>query len=88
MNWQVASNLSEVPYSGPHFTWSNNREDHDLILERLDGAYMSTDWFLKFPDNKIINQHILVSDHAAIVFETSSLEFKKNRPYQIEDWCL
>ncbi|XP_021850152.1 uncharacterized protein [Spinacia oleracea] len=88
IQWKLASNLSDVPFSGPPFTWSNKREDTNLILERLDRAYMSTDWFLKYPDSRVTNQPILISDHAAIVFETSHLGLKKNRPYQLEAWCL
>ncbi|XP_056685739.1 uncharacterized protein [Spinacia oleracea] len=88
IRWRLASSLIEVPFSGSPFTWTNKREDQDLILERLDRAYMTTDWFLKFHDSRVINHPILVSDHAAIVFETDYLVFKKNRPYQIENWCL
>lgn len=88
MDWRLASNLVEVPFSGPPFTWTNKRDVPDLIMERLDRAYMSTDWFLQFPVSRIVNQRILVSDHAVIVFETSPFDFIKNRPYQIENWCL
>lgn len=70
MHWRLASNLFEVPFSGPPFTWSNKQEGPNLILERLDRAYMSVDWFTEFPNSRLLNQPILVSDHAAIVFET------------------
>lgn len=49
---------------------------------------MSNDWFLEFPDSRIINQPIIVSDHAAIIFNNTPPTFKKSRPYQIENWCL
>lgn len=88
MQWRFASNLTEVPLSRPPFTWLNKREEGALILGRLDRVYMTGEWLTKFPDSRLMNQPILVSDHVAIVFETSTTKVKKNRPYHLENWCL
>lgn len=37
--WKHLLNLQDVPFYGPCYTWMNNREDHGLIMERLDRAY-------------------------------------------------
>ncbi|XP_074283303.1 uncharacterized protein LOC141607854 [Silene latifolia] len=34
----------DIPYKGPRFTWCNKREDHSIVLERLDKGYGSWDW--------------------------------------------
>ncbi|XP_056692063.1 uncharacterized protein [Spinacia oleracea] len=86
--FRLDSNLLEIPFSGPRFTWSNKRESDHLIMERLDRGYMSNDWFVDFPDSKISNQPLVCSDHSAIVFNSDVVSFKKSRPYQIENWCL
>ncbi|XP_056691660.1 uncharacterized protein [Spinacia oleracea] len=88
VNWRISSQLLDIPYSGPKFTWTNKREEPHLILERLDRGYMTNDWFMSFPDTKISNQPFIASDHAAIVLDTEGIPTRKNRPYQIENWCL
>ncbi|XP_056688032.1 uncharacterized protein [Spinacia oleracea] len=88
LQWRLASNLSEVPFSGPPFTWTNKRESTSLIMERLDRGYMTDSWFIKFPNTRIINQPILISDHAAIILQTEEPIILRNRPYQLENWCF
>lgn len=46
IDWRVSSNLLDIPFSGPHFTWSNKHRDQTLVMERLDRAYMSFPCFL------------------------------------------
>lgn len=55
LNWRLNLNISEVPFVGPRFTWSNKRENGNLIMERLDRAYVSNSWFDEFPNGKIIH---------------------------------
>lgn len=35
-NWKHTLLLTDVPFFGPRFTWTNGREGQDLIMERLD----------------------------------------------------
>uniref|UniRef100_A0A803N6I9 Uncharacterized protein n=1 Tax=Chenopodium quinoa TaxID=63459 RepID=A0A803N6I9_CHEQI len=39
-------------------------------------------------NSRLLNQPILVSDHAAVVFDNSSFQHMSNRPYQLDNWCL
>lgn len=57
-------------------------------MERLDRSYMTDTCFTIFPDTRIINQPILVSDHAAIILQIEEPKHLRNRPYQLENWCL
>ncbi|XP_021750305.1 uncharacterized protein LOC110715993 [Chenopodium quinoa] len=88
LDWRFQTNLLEVPFSGPRYTWSNKRLGVDLIMERLDRAYSSSQWFNDFPDGRVVHEPITVSDHAAIIYDTNNQVTKSNRPYQIETWCL
>ncbi|KAL2922564.1 E3 ubiquitin-protein ligase SGR9 amyloplastic [Bienertia sinuspersici] len=58
-------------------TWCNNKEGSELIYEQLDQAYCNEAWRCLFSDTSILNFEILVSDHAAILLESSPLKSKR-----------
>lgn len=62
--------------------------ESDLILERLDKGYVTLEWFEEFPNGRIIHEPILVSDHAAILYDSDPTTIRSTRPYQLELWCL
>lgn len=86
--WKHSQNLQDVPFFGRRFTWANNRENHGLIMERLDWAYASPNWLTHFPNT--ISRHFpfTTSDHAPILLHTDLPTTAAFRPYQIEAWCL
>lgn len=88
ITWKHDLHLRDIPFYGPRYTWSNNRSDLDLIMERLDRAYASDEWLEEFPLATIQNFPIIQSDHAPIWLHTSPRSSKPLRPYQIENWCL
>ncbi|XP_021761155.1 uncharacterized protein LOC110725987 [Chenopodium quinoa] len=88
LDWRFQTNLLEVPFTGPRYTWSNKRLGTELIMEQLDRAYSSSQWFNNFPDGRVTHEPITVSDHATIIYDLDTRLSKSNRPYQIETWCL
>ncbi|XP_021746468.1 uncharacterized protein LOC110712326 [Chenopodium quinoa] len=88
IDFSLKASLISTPFKGPPYTWTNNRQAHKLILQRLDRSYMTSDWFHNYPDSRLINQPIFISDHAAIVFDDSPFHHASNRPYQLDNWCL
>ncbi|XP_074306080.1 uncharacterized protein LOC141641309 [Silene latifolia] len=82
------SNLLKLPYQGPQFTWTNNRESDELILERLDRAYASNSWCCLFPEARLWHYPVAVSDHAVIMLDASPARRRKRTPYRIDNWCL
>ncbi|XP_074271708.1 uncharacterized protein LOC141595645 [Silene latifolia] len=88
LDWRINIPLSELPYSGPNFTWANKRNSSSLILERLDRCYASQDWNLLFPDAYLKNLNLFLFDHAPIVLSTSAKVKKPKRPYRVDNWCL
>lgn len=57
-------------------------------MERLDRGYASQDWMVDFPQTHITNLAILQTDHAPIILNFSSEDYKTRHPYQIETWTL
>ncbi|XP_021774244.1 uncharacterized protein LOC110738176 [Chenopodium quinoa] len=86
-DWKFDSRLLDIPFSGPTFTWTNGHHNGNPTFERLDKAYATNDWLIKYPDTSILHQPILFSDHAAIILrEHRVLEGRK--PYRVDNWCL
>ena len=88
MSWKMALNLQDIPFSGPRFTWTNNREKDQLIMERLDRGYATAAWLQIFPEVHIRNLPIVHSDHGPTLLQTISHHISARRSYQIENWSL
>ena len=88
IQWKIDLQLQDIPFTGPRFTWSNNRDDENLIMERLDRGYATDAWMLEFPDTFLQNLPITHSDHAPIFLQTQVTTRFARRPYQIENWSL
>ena len=80
--------LNDLPFYGPRYTWTNNRMDSNLIMERLDKAYASQEWLDEYPSTIVQNLPIIQSHHAPIWLQTTPANAKPTRPYQLENWCL
>lgn len=70
IDWRMRCNVIDIPFSGPKYTWTNKCIGNSLILERLDRGYVTTSWFDEFPEGRIKNEPITVSDHAAICYDS------------------
>ncbi|XP_074302787.1 uncharacterized protein LOC141634815 [Silene latifolia] len=87
-SWKFHNNLIDIPFFGPRFTWSNGQKNTDCIMERLDRAYATADWFQLFPFSSITHLQILVSDHTPIILHLTQPSNKSKRPYRLDNWCL
>ncbi|KAL2942986.1 LINE-1 retrotransposable element ORF2 protein [Bienertia sinuspersici] len=85
-NWTINHNLSEIPFKGSSYTWTNNREGGNLVLERLDRAYGNNDWKDLYPNAILWNFPIFLSDHGPIALDTHPKITKRKRPYRLEAW--
>ena len=74
---QFISNLNQYSLSASRqrYIWMNNREDADLVMERLDRAFVSIDWLNQYPSYSLRNLPIVKSDYGPIIldFDTSLL---------------
>ncbi|XP_074283222.1 uncharacterized protein LOC141607770 [Silene latifolia] len=83
--WKISNGLSDVPFSGPRFTWMNNQHNGKIIMERLDRAYANQKWFTLFPSTSISHLSILVSDHAPVILSLSPFSKPRKRPYRLDN---
>ncbi|XP_048493014.1 uncharacterized protein LOC125493591 [Beta vulgaris subsp. vulgaris] len=88
LEWKLNLHVLDVPFTGPRYTWTNNRANDNLIMERLDRAYASPAWLSDHPDSIIKNMPITISDHAPILLQTEPTQISGKRPYQIKSWSL
>lgn len=84
VNRKIRLQLQDIPFTGPRFTWTNNRENKHLIMERLDRAYASLDWINDYPETCLRNLPITFSDHGPIFLKISDEAPRIKRPYQVE----
>ncbi|XP_038713452.1 uncharacterized protein LOC120007326 [Tripterygium wilfordii] len=66
--------LEDIGYWGNKFTWSNNRSENSLVLERLDRALVSSDWMRRFPTTCISHLVSIVSNHVHMALHSSELK--------------
>lgn len=85
MDWRLDTNLLDVPFYGPRFTWSNKKLVDNLIMERLDNAYVTVSWMDQYPNHYVHHEPIVVSDHTSIIYTSNNIQVKNRRPYQIEN---
>ena len=69
---------------GQRFTWMNNREDDDLVMERLDRAFATFEWVNMYPLCSLRNMPILHSDHGPIVLDLDVQGPFRKRPFRFE----
>ena len=69
---------------GQRFTWMNNREDDDLVMERLDRAFATVEWVNMYPLCSLRNMPILHSDHGPIVLDLDVQGPFRKRPFRFE----
>jgi exonuclease III len=61
------SQLCDLGYKGPKYTWNNGREGGAFTKERLDRATANTEWRLMYPDMEVMVLAKRSSDHHPIL---------------------
>lgn len=69
--------LSELGLSGGRFTWEKSRGTNGWVREKLDRAFASVGWWLKFPLCSLKVFHTSVSDHNPILLELFHVNMSK-----------
>ncbi|PON66735.1 Endonuclease/exonuclease/phosphatase [Parasponia andersonii] len=76
---------SDLGCMGAHFTWTNGRDIHNLVKERLDRAIYCPQWIINFPKAGMQILLIIESDHGPIVVDTEMESEKLASPFRFLD---
>ena len=74
----------DLAASGQQYTWMNNREDNEFIMERLDRAFATVEWVNMYPCYSLRNLPIIRSDHGPIILDFEFLTPFRRRPFRFE----
>ncbi|XP_023911621.1 uncharacterized protein LOC112023233 [Quercus suber] len=76
--------LCELVAKGQKFTWMNNREEGNFVMEKLDRAFASVDWVNAYLNYALRNMPIIRSDHGPIVLDFETQFPFQRRPFRFE----
>ena len=78
----------DIGFSGPAYTWRNRQHTVNPIYRRLDRCLVNADWCAHYPNTKVLNLPIIVSDHAPILISTDGSFVKPKQTFKFENWWL
>lgn len=85
------SQLCDLGFKGPKYTWNNGREGEAFTKERLDRAMANTKWRSMYPDIEVTMLAKRSSDHHPILVglnEKRMLVWRKKKKIRVEEsWC-
>jgi hypothetical protein len=80
--------LLDLGFIGAEFTWSNRREDGELVRVRLDRAVATPEWKLLFPNVTVHHLIFANSDHLGLLVDmvpgSSQVKQKKRRLFRFD----
>ena len=77
----------DLGFIGEKFTWRGKRSG-GLVLERLDRATASNEWFFRFPGIKVHHLPTHSSDHKAILIKSDGITPRQNHSFKFEQMWL
>lgn len=78
----------DIGYSGPAYTWHNRQHTTNPIYQRLDRYLVNLDWCAIYPNTKVLNLPIILSDHAQILISTDGQFYRPKQSFKFENWWL
>ena len=86
---QNKCSMIDIGFSGPRFTWTNRRDLHGLIQERIDRFFVNPSWCLLYLKAKVVHLTRCHSDHCSILLEMQLGGGKeRNRPFKFQTCWL
>ncbi|XP_038984376.1 uncharacterized protein LOC103706536 [Phoenix dactylifera] len=62
-----SNGLADLGFTGPRFTWCNNRLGMARVWERIDRVYATPGWIQRFPDFWVRHLPRIASDHCPVL---------------------
>lgn len=79
--------IHSMQYIGNPYTWTNNRNDAELILERLDMACVSVDFFDNYQHAGLYHINSFASDHCPIILVLNLIIVQK-KSFSVNKTCF
>lgn len=76
--------LRDLHFQGPMFTWFSMRQHQIYIKERLDRCLGNVHWCASYPNSQTFNLPKIGSDHRPILLDTNPLEIKASPLFHFE----
>lgn len=83
-NFLNTSNLIDLGFKGPKFTWTNCRDNNRLIRTHIDRFHANQNWLSMFPNTKILHLPRVKSDHCPLLPTSQPRERLGPRPFSLE----
>uniref|UniRef100_A0A2N9HP80 Reverse transcriptase domain-containing protein n=1 Tax=Fagus sylvatica TaxID=28930 RepID=A0A2N9HP80_FAGSY len=81
--------MIDLGFSGPKYTWTNGQDISTLIMQRLDRAWVNSDWRILFPEAYVTHLARTHSDHCPILLSLwPSIHNPLPRPFRFENFWL
>lgn len=76
--------LVEIPFQGPRYTWSSSINGLNPVEQRIDQAFGSTSWCLRYPRATVHHLPRVHSDHHPILLysEAPIIHHTIQRPFR------
>jgi hypothetical protein len=84
--WLDSCGMIDLGFSGNPYTWSNKRQGHHLIKERLDRGIANSLWVHLFPHYSVQHLPASSSDHNPIILNTVPTDLTLPRPFRFEEF--
>ena len=80
--------LFDIGYSGPAYTWRGRHNTSKPIHRHLDRCLVNSQWCSFYPNTKVLNLPIILSDHAPILISTDGNFVRPKQTFKFENWWL
>jgi hypothetical protein len=85
-NFMNTFGMIDLDFIGNPYTWSNHRQGHNLIKERLDLGVASSKWIYLFPSFSTTHLPAHNSDHNPLLLDTAAFSPFLPRPFRFEEF--
>lgn len=81
-------NLIDLGFTGPLYTWTNNREHGKTVRTRIDRCHANTQWLNLVPGSFVSHLPRTHSDHCPILLNTFQTPKPSNNFFRLESFWI
>ena len=82
-------NMIDLGFSGPRFTWTNQREVRGLIQGRIDRIFVYPSWCIRYPKARVSHLTRCHSDYYPVLLELQpTVGFNRSRPFKFQRFWM